>query len=214
VDLKNPLYIRIDRIIEVFRQLSEFKGNIGNENEPNENKGTKKEVNEQKIVQDLTNFLINNRIKFVDLFNDSSDSLPHTSIKTAFSKINFPYTPDDLNKLLLFMDPTNKGSISLSSLRKLISYYRPDYFEMPFQKVDQNSFRRENSLTNKLINHPQLKVFIENIKEYISSNKITIQEYFDKVIRTNPKYLDQKEFTDLMKSTIHVSEEKVILINS
>jgi hypothetical protein len=112
------------------------------------------------------------------------------------------------------MDPTNKGSISLSSLRKLISYYRPDYFEMPFQKVDQNSFRRENSLTNKLINHPQLKVFIENIKEYISSNKITIQEYFDKVIRTNPKYLDQKEFTDLMKSTIHVSEEKVILINS
>jgi hypothetical protein len=197
------LYIRIDRIIEVFKQLSEFKGNIGNENESIENKGTKKDANEQKIVQELTNFLINNRIIFVDLFNDSSDSLPHTSIKTAFAKINFPYTPDDLNQLLLFLDPTNKGSISLSSLKKLISNYRPDYFEMPFQKIDQNS------LTNKLINQPQLKVFIEKIKDYISTSKITIQEYLDKVTRTNPKYLNQKEFTDLIKSTIQVSEEKV-----
>ncbi len=197
------MYIRIDRIIEVFKQLSEFKGNIGNENESIENKGTKKDANEQKIVQELTNFLINNRIIFVDLFNDSSDSLPHTSIKTAFAKINFPYTPDDLNQLLLFLDPTNKGSISLSSLKKLISNYRPDYFEMPFQKIDQNS------LTNKLINQPQLKVFIEKIKDYISTSKITIQEYLDKVTRTNPKYLNQKEFTDLIKSTIQVSEEKV-----
>ena len=203
------MYIRIDRIIEVFKQLSEFKGNIGNENESIENKGTKKDANEQKIVQELTNFLINNRIKFVDLFNDSSDSLPHTSIKTAFAKINFPYTPDDLNQLLLFLDPTNKGSISLLSLKKLISNYRPDYFEMSFQKIDQNSFKRENSLTNKLINQPQLKVFIEKIKDYISTNKITIQEYLDKVTRTNPKYLNQKEFTDLIKSTIQVSEEKV-----
>lgn len=204
------MYIRIDRVLEVFRQLSDFKGNIGNEVDSNDNKSNKSELPEGKIVKELTNFLVNNRIKFVDLFNDTLDTLPHSVIKTSFTKINFPYTPDDLNQLLLYMDPTNKGSISLSSLKKLISNYSPDYFEMPYQKIDQNSMRRGNSLTNKKMSQPQLKSLIDKINEYISSNKITTQEYFDKYNRTEQKYLNKNEFTNLIKSTVQVTEEKVI----
>lgn len=204
------MYIRIDRVLEVFRQLSDFKGNIGNEVDSNDNKSNKSELPEGKIVKELTNFLVNNRIKFVDLFNDTLDTLPHSVIKTSFTKINFPYTPDDLNQLLLYMDPTNKGSISLSSLKKLISNYSPDYFEMPYQKIDQNSMRRGNSLTNKKMSQPQLKALIDKINEYISSNKITTQEYFDKYNRTEQKYLNKSEFTNLIKSTVQVTEEKVI----
>jgi hypothetical protein len=56
-------------------------------------------------------------------------------------------------------------------------------------------------------------VFFEKIKDYITTNKITIQEYLDKATRTNPKFLDQKEFSDLVKSTIQVSDEKVYALN-
>lgn len=202
------MYIRIERIIEVFKQLSDFKGNIGNENDLNDNNVSKKEAHENKLIKDLTNFLINHRIKFSDLFNTTSDGIPHNNLKTAFTQINFPYTPDDFNKLLLTLDPTNKGSVSISAIKKLISNHRPEYFEMPFHKIDQNSYRRENSLSNKLIAQPQLKNIIDKINEYISKNKITIQEYFSKINRMNPNYLNQKEFIDLVKGTVQ-SEEKV-----
>lgn len=200
------MYIRIDRIIEVFKQLSESKVNIGNESELAQ---VKKDTSEEKLMRDLTNFLINKRVKFIDLFKSSSDAISHSSLKSAFALINFPYNPEDLNKLLLSMDPTNRGSISIISIKNMIINFRTDYFEMPFNKIDTDSMRKQNSQTSRMISQPQLKSIIDKINEYILKNKLLINEFFSKVNRKNPNFLNEKELIELIKSTISSTEEKV-----
>ena len=100
------MYIRIERIVEVFKELSDSKANIGNEKELLIYQN-KQDSSEELFIKNLTIFLINNRIKFDNFFNSSTDSISHSSLKTIFSQINFPYNPEDLNKLLLSMDTTN-----------------------------------------------------------------------------------------------------------
>lgn len=202
------MYIRIERIVEVFKELSDSKANIGNEKELLIYQN-KQDSSEELFIKNLTIFLINNRIKFDNFFNSSTDSISHSSLKTIFSQINFPYNPEDLNKLLLSMDTTNKGSISLMNLKKLISNANPGYFDMPFQKIDQDLLRKENSLTSRMINQPQLKALIDKINEFILKNKLTIQEYFNKVSHTTSNFISENELRELIKSTIQVTNDKV-----
>ena len=202
------MYIRIERIVEVFKELSDSKANIGNEKELLIYQN-KQDSSEELFIKNLTIFLINNRIKFDNFFNSSTDSISHSSLKTIFSQINFPYNPEDLNKLLLSMDTTNKGSISLMNLKKLISNANPSYFDMPFQKIDQDLLRKENSLTSRMINQPQLKALIDKINEFILKNKLTIQEYFNKVSHTTSNFISENELRELIKSTIQVTNDKV-----
>ena len=202
------MYIRIERIVEVFKELSDSKANIGNEKELLIYQN-KQDSSEELFIKNLTIFLITNRIKFDNFFNSSTDSISHSSLKTIFSQINFPYNPEDLNKLLLSMDTTNKGSISLMNLKKLISNANPSYFDMPFQKIDQDLLRKENSLTSRMINQPQLKALIDKINEFILKNKLTIQEYFNKVSHTTSNFISENELRELIKSTIQVTNDKV-----
>ena len=209
MDDKTPLYIRIERIVEVFKQLSEFKGNIGSESTLNTNQKVKTELPEEKFMKEFTNFLINNRIKFTDLFNTKSDTISHDVLKNACAMINFQYNSEDFNKLLLYLDSYNKGTINIVAIKKMITNYCPDYFEKPFQKIDKTAIKNENSLSKASIKEPAMKIIIDQINLYIDKNKITIVEYFNKVQKMNQKFLNLIEFTQLIKTTITTVEEKV-----
>jgi hypothetical protein len=80
---------------------------------------------------------------------------------------------------------------------------------MPFQKIDQDLLRKDNSLTSRMINQPQLKALIDKINEFILKNKLTIQEYFNKVSHTTSNFISENELRELIKSTIQVTNDKV-----
>lgn len=155
----------------------------------------KPETPEEKIMRDFSFYILNNRVKFSDIFNPKNEVVTHAQVKTAFTSIKFPFNLEDLNRLLLFLDPYNSGKINLVAIKKFIKDYCPDYFDKQFHNTHEKVLKREFSLSNKILSHPHLKNIIDSVNDFISNNKLKVEDFFNK---TGKKELNEKEFVDLI----------------
>ena len=156
---------------------------------------------EEKFSRDFSNHLLYSRIKFSSLFpgKETEDTLTKIDIIQALNISKFSYSERELNAFISMLDKNKTGKYSLSHLKKIIKLILPDYFEMPFQNLDELQIAKEIELKDKF------KAILEKINRYIKENRLSIREFFDLVTKANPNQITQSEFIDLIQS--HIDKE-------
>lgn len=224
VDEQKSSIIRLERIITIFKELAdeeydiEMYSKINNNNNkattpnPSKNQISNSNYNNAKankkgpieyMLSEFTRFLANNRVKFNSLFPNltpKSQLITIYDFQSCFAYAKYPITPDDINMLTKHFDPYNKNTINLQSLKDTISKYEPEYFNKPFQNINQNELKRTSSLTKKINENPKMIEIISLLNAYIEENRLTLDEFANKISRNG--VINKPNFTQGILNTI------------
>ena len=145
-------------------------------------------------IKFFAHYINNNRIPFNKMFPSIklNNVIPNQTISKfdleyAFKNANYPISNNDALIILQKFDPLARNTIKVDDLKNEISKYEPKYFNENFQNKNQvsSAINQSNLPLNKTLATNSAMNGFNKIKNYLSNNKISAQQYFSTVLNKN-----------------------------
>ena len=226
IDENLTKHIKLDRLIYVFKEMADSGIDLEKKEIPNNNNFNKQnsignnnpnniqqniptnQIDSRKephnyILREFSNFLSNNRIRFSSLFPNTNENTKEITVydfKNSFLLAKYPISPDDITILIKYFDSYNKMTINLEIFKNQIKKFQPEYFNKPYQTVSNTEFKKTNTLTKQINDHPKAIEIVTLLNNYIQENKLTLEEFVRKISKSSQ--ISQPEFIQGILDTI------------